>query len=114
MWLAIAARVGVRPPDFWKLTPAEFASIVKAHNDQERGRWYRAAWMTAWQIRHRVKGRVTPEKLLGRDRTGGHPGVSTSSTPAEIAAELDEIRKEWKRREDRAAAMRLEKAIEGS
>jgi hypothetical protein len=55
----------------YRLTLAEFNRMAKAHEQQERGRWYRAAWTVSRVIAPWVKTPVTPEDLLGWESQRG-------------------------------------------
>ena len=63
----IAYETGIKPSEFWELTPAEFSSWLegrsRAHRrDQELAAWVCANIMNCWS----GKGhRITPSKLLG-------------------------------------------------
>ena len=50
----LALRIGLRPAEFWKLTPVELAEIAEAHyerrREREKGEWRRAAFLASWII----------------------------------------------------------------
>ncbi|MCK9254103.1 MAG: hypothetical protein WDA72_11050 [Desulfomonilia bacterium] len=48
----MAAKAGLLPREFWRLTPAEFLLYLDGWQWREDQRWYRTAWQTAWIINH--------------------------------------------------------------
>jgi hypothetical protein len=61
--------LGILPWDFWRLTPAEFARLLKGARRQEERKWQRVGWAVAHLMNvsgKRLRSKVTPAKLLGK------------------------------------------------
>lgn len=58
--------LGLRPAEFWELTPGELALMVEGFRDRHRDEWFRVAWLAS-NVRHAVwaKKGFTPYELLG-------------------------------------------------
>lgn len=61
--------MGLRPWEFWELTPAEFRLMVKGYRRRHDLTWERTAWVVAKLMN--ISGKVckqpaTVAKLLGR------------------------------------------------
>lgn len=72
----IAYDIGLKPWEFWRLTPAELDALVEAAHRREEREAYRAAWLACHVYRAcfqafggkkgaRIAAKITPEKLLG-------------------------------------------------
>lgn len=64
-------RVGLRPADFWTLTPVELYGIAEAHYERisaaQKDEWRRAAFIASWIINTAGKtfrGDVSAERLV--------------------------------------------------
>lgn len=60
--------MGIRPDDFWMMTPSEFESVSAAwrvtQNARERGEWERMRTLASICIQPHVKNKLTPRQLL--------------------------------------------------
>lgn len=60
--------MGMRPGDFWEMTPGEFAAAAKAHRQAEERRehseWERMRVHAAITIQPHCKGRINPRRLV--------------------------------------------------
>ena len=63
---ALACEIGIRPWEFWEMTPAELTAMLEGARTTEERRWYRTAWQVAYLLTPYSKKKLTPEKLLGR------------------------------------------------
>ena len=72
----MAYDIGLKPWEFWRLTPAELDAMVEAAHRREEREAYRMAWIACHIYRAafqafggkkgaRVAAKITPEKLLG-------------------------------------------------
>lgn len=57
--------MGLKPWEFDRLTPPEFARMLKGYRARQEQELYRTAWLACWIISPHVKRKLTPEKLLG-------------------------------------------------
>lgn len=66
--------MGLRPWEFWRLTPAELEEQVEGYRVREEREWYRTAWLACYVLAPHTKKKLTPEKLLGKVvASGGSP-----------------------------------------
>ena len=64
--------MGLKPWEFWRLTPAELEEQVEGYKAREERAWYRTAWLACYVLAPHTKKKLTPEKLLGKVvATGG-------------------------------------------
>lgn len=66
---ALSYEIGLRPWEFWRMTPLEFAETVRGYAKREEHEMER----TAWQVMHmyallRRKKPPSVDRLLGRKR----------------------------------------------
>jgi hypothetical protein len=59
--------LGLKPEEFWKLTPAELAALAEGAQQRERVKQERLAWAVAYLLAPWTKRRITPAMLLGRE-----------------------------------------------
>lgn len=67
----LAYEAGLRPWEFWRMTPAELAAFLEGHKRREERALERAAWMMAHHYNmHIPRGKPRPsiDKLLGRKK----------------------------------------------
>jgi len=65
-----AAKIGIGPFDFWKLTPAELTKQVEAYAWRDEQAWRKTAWQTAHLLNIWLKkeDRVTVDDLLPKHK----------------------------------------------
>ena len=88
--------LGLKPWEFWKLTPGEYLEMCEGYNLRVENEMRRLAWHAAniMNVHLKKRHRVTVDQLLGKKR---------AMTDAEREAELGKLRKainEWKRGRD--------------
>jgi hypothetical protein len=57
--------MGLKPWEFDRLTPPEFARMLKGYQARQEQEWYRTAWLACYILAPHSKRKLTPEKLLG-------------------------------------------------
>jgi hypothetical protein len=65
-----AAKIGIGPFDFWKLTPAELTKQVEAYTWRDEQAWRKTAWQTAHLLNIWLKkeDRITVDDLLQKEK----------------------------------------------
>lgn len=58
--------LGLKPWEFWRLTPGEFEEMVEGYNLRVEHEMHRLAWHAANIMNVHLKKKVTPGKLLGK------------------------------------------------
>lgn len=94
-------RLKLRPDEFWDMTLLELAEMHTAFLEEENRLDEADYWRTAWLASHlmnatgNVKGKITPEKLLGK-KPGEPAGDETPKKSREEAKrELAELKKQF-------------------
>lgn len=63
--------MGLRPWEFDRLTPREFAGMAAGYRKRQEQEWYRVATLACYIGQPYSKKKLTPEKLLGLPPKGG-------------------------------------------
>jgi len=58
--------LGLKPWEFDRLTPGEFADILEGFNTRQEMEYQRTAWLAANLMNLHLKRKITPAKLLGK------------------------------------------------
>jgi hypothetical protein len=61
--------LGLKPREFWKLSPKEYFLMIEGHKEKEEFELQKRAQHAAWVVQPHVKNKVTPDMLLQKKRT---------------------------------------------
>lgn len=61
----LAYRMGLKPAEFWNMTPAQFRGYARGYNDRREYEQRLVAWHIAWTAQADYKGDLTVDKVLG-------------------------------------------------
>jgi hypothetical protein len=95
-----AARIGLKPAEFWELNAREFRALLAAHAWREERRMERAAWVVSHLLAPYAKdGKpITPGQLLGRE----------SSAEQDPEQDFDELWERLQQQREREGKPRLD------
>lgn len=79
----MAYQIGIKPAEFWELTPRQFFACLEGHKQQEKSDMHKRAWEVAWQLNIWSKETITPGRLLGEEVQ--HPTFATAREFREYA-----------------------------
>lgn len=85
--------LGLKPSEFWELTPREFDNMAKGYEVQQEREWKKIAQMSAW-IMQSNGSKVTADKLIKKPKVS-HKKVTTDekqSTLNDLESQLGEGR----------------------
>ena len=61
-------KIGIKPTEFWTLTPREFEDLYAGYVARQEEEYERAAWMVHYILAAWMKDAPKPNELLGRVR----------------------------------------------
>jgi hypothetical protein len=60
--------LGLRPWEFWQITPREFANMLDGYRQQEEQKWQRTAQLASWIMSAQLGNKApSADKLLGKN-----------------------------------------------
>lgn len=60
-----AMHIGLKPDEFWRLTPREYEDVVDGYRARQQDEYRRAAWMVHYIVAAWVKDPPDIDELLG-------------------------------------------------
>lgn len=82
--------LGLKPDEFWRLTPAELSELAEGYRERMDHVMHIVAWHAANVMNVHLRRKVTPAKLLGKGRVMSD--VERRAKFAELKKLLDERR----------------------
>jgi len=79
--------LGLRPPEFWELTPKQYLLMIEGHEKKDESVWNKIAQLASWNTAPHLKNPVTPEKLLNPRKESKRK--TTRQHTANVIAELE-------------------------
>lgn len=109
--LCAAARAGLTPAEFWRLTFWEFSRFMRGHEEARRAEFELVAQHAAWTISPHTKHGVTAKQLLG-PRWGGAEPERDSETEAVLFAGETAVERKARRKKERVDSRKAARARE--
>lgn len=79
---------GIRPEEFWDLTPREYDNLLHGYRMRSDSEWQRTAQLAAWLLQGQGNKNVTADKLLGKGQQVRETG---KVNPDDKRRTLDEL-----------------------